>query len=223
MFFKLHTPRLVPSTYEGLIPQKLRELDTYAIPVEKHKSLRILRQQITIFSDDIKQILSINRDSDFARNIRVLEYSLEDAIKHIISNEPLPVKLKNSLINSLGTLKDDDMFHTSRLLWSSLNLINQSMLALSAAYIFSISALAIGAMPIFLGLGVVLGTALIMGIAAYSAYVELRFMGNMQIKSITQCVEAVVKFDQAQNKDLNNKDLQTSENECTPYPVNASA
>ncbi|MDP3268350.1 MAG: hypothetical protein Q8M40_04810 [Legionella sp.] len=218
MFFKLHIPRLVPSTYEGLIPQKLSEPDTYKLAVETHQSLRILRKQIITFSDDITQILSLNRDYNFTKNIRVLERCLEESIKLIIDNKPLPVILKNSLINSLGTLKDDDMFHTSRLLWSSLNLLNQSMLALSAAYVFSISALAIGAMPIFLGLGVVLGTALIMGIAAYSAYVELRFMGNMQIKSITQCVEAVVKFDQVQNKNV-----KTSENECTPYPVNASA
>lgn len=185
MFTTFYLPNFFSKSYEEVIENKLRQRSTLGWDSNRYQILLNLKIEATNAAASFSQLKSLIPTKSI--EIGTLEEKIEEAIGCAMQNKDIS-HFKNEVTNSFALIKtglqEDSAVDKS---FSICNLITNSIVSVIATAGLGVSCFMISTGPIgmiALGVGLVfISTALVL-LAAYSLYVDGRFLANKQVKEI---------------------------------------
>ncbi|KTC90129.1 hypothetical protein OQJ18_05390 [Fluoribacter dumoffii] len=185
MFTKLYFPSFFTAPYEKNISKKLSSSDTLGWDRDKFKALLRLKSHASKITSSLSELKGLMQPSQIDSFYQYLSFVMEKAISEKSFN---PALYRNELNNRFLLLKDEvgeskkvDKF------FSGCNIFTNSIVATTGVLGVALFGAAVFTGPLgmaLLAVGMTILSALIATIAAYSIYVDARFLGDKQLREI---------------------------------------
>lgn len=191
MFSTLYFPKFFKTSYEKNIDAKLSSVDTLRSDRRKFQALLELKKHASKIATSLVELKGVIK----ANQIDSFNEYFSGIIEKVISGKRFnPALYRNELNNRFSLLKDEvNEFKSFNKFFSGFNIFSNSIIATAGALGVVLFGAAVCTGPLGLALlavGMAIVSALVLAIAAYSIYVDARFIGDKQLEEI----EAGVKF-----------------------------
>ncbi|PWY56715.1 hypothetical protein DGG96_04725 [Legionella qingyii] len=185
MYSNIYLPRFFSTSLEIDIQRKLSDRETLNWDQTRYQALLNLKKHLSRMMTSLAQLKQITGAAQIESMCSLIELSMQKAISDPSFNS---VQFSNALNNKFSQLKDEiEEYKKLQKCFSGCNLFANSIVASVGALgvVLFGAAAATGPLGIaLLGLGMAILSALVFAAAAYSVYVDARFLGDKQLENL---------------------------------------
>jgi hypothetical protein len=218
MFFftTFYTPGIASKPYLTLLEKKLKETQTLNWDNVQYTNLLNLKMHASKAAASFSQLKSLFNESPFlkSKDLQELEKKILEAVEALIKNQDIS-ELKDYVRNSFSLIKNSMAEESSIHISTSIcNIVTNSIY--SAICIAGICTAAVmmctgPAGMIFLGLGLTILASALLLLAAYTLYVDGRFVANKQVEEIDFFIDNLFRYNCEPEEQLEDSDDFSSE------------
>ncbi len=215
-FTTFYTPDLASKRYEMLLEKKLKAPQTLNWDHDQYLKLLNLKTHASKAAASFSQLNCLFNESSLVKDkaLDQLEHKILKAVEAIIKDEGIALP-KDYFTNSFSLIKSSmTEVHDLRKLTSICNLVTNSICSAFGLASICIAGFMICTGPIgmtFLGIGLALLATGMVLMAAYSLYVDGRYLANKQVEEIDTFIETLFTYNcEAQSLILDDLRLENS-------------
>lgn len=195
---KLYFPAFFNASYETQINRKLRQPETLAWENNDYKHLWMLKKHAEKVAASIHELESSVRNEETLKTLN--EYATA-AFELVISGRALDPQqhikpLNNILYRLKREISDSECWNIT---FSCLNIMSNSFItgfSGASTLLFAAAALTGPASAVLFSLGMAAFAGVITMLAAYSLYVDIRFVADQQLTEIEKGINFINKYSQ---------------------------
>lgn len=209
LFFRFFIPRLTLQPYLTQLEQKLKDEGTRNWAPTQYNKLLNLKNLAAKADASFSQLNSLffDNNAELRMDCNRLESNITQLISSITQKKDIST-FRNNLTNTCTNLKnklETSKFSTGI---SVLNILNNSFWVFaSIATFYCACTLLTGPIGIiFLGVGLAILASAILLLAAYSLYVDGRYLANKQVEEIDAFIEALFSYNAEQMNPLSSRE-----------------
>lgn len=191
IYSTIYLPRFFPTPLERTIQEKLSDREILNWEPTRYQALLNLKKHLLRMTASLAQLKAITE----AKQIDSMYSLIEQAMQEAISNPHFSsVQCSNTLSNKFSQLKDEiEEYKKLQKCFSGCNLFSNSIVTSVGALGVVLFGASIATGPLslaLLGVGMTILSVLVFAAAAYSVYVDARFIGDKQLQEL----ETGIKF-----------------------------
>lgn len=225
MFFftTFYTPGITTKPYITLLEKKLKETQTLNWDNVQYLNLLNLKMHASKAAASFSQLKCILNESPSinSKELEALEKKIHEAVEAVINNQDVS-DLKDYVTNSFSLIKNSMTENSGIPISTSIcNLVTNSIysaICIAGIFIAAVMMCTGPAGMIFLGLGLALLASVILLLAAYTLYVDGRFVANKQVEEIDSFIDNLFRYNcEPEERFMNIEDFSSEDSSSIEY------